>query len=79
MEKVWEETAFRDKDREKLLALYFQGVGVAQLRDVTKLFEWRKPDAQKTLHALVAAGELAASITVEKQSGDWYAHQTLIS
>ena len=69
------ETARNIKERDarqKLTELYFQSVGAAQLRDVTKLFGWKKKDIENTLQSLVNTDFLLGDLELEKESGKWY-------
>jgi hypothetical protein len=59
--------------RQKLVELYLRSVGVAQVRDVAKLFGWRPQQSERTVQTLVQAGILVSSIPVEKQPGEWLA------
>lgn len=58
--------------RVKLLELYFEMVGAAQLRDVNKLFGWGNEVVKKTVNKMVETGQL---VTAEhpKSAGEWLA------
>ena len=56
--------------RTKLLELYFNLVGAAQLRDVTKLFGWSNEIANRTVNKLVEQNILAKT-DHPKQAGEW--------
>ena len=58
--------------RAKLLELYFASVGAAQLRDVTKLFGWKKEVAERAVNKLVEAGEIKKA-SHPKPEGEWLA------
>jgi len=58
--------------RAKLLGLYLNMVGAAQLRDVTRLFGWTNEIANRTINKLVEQGSLAKT-THPKQTGEWIA------
>lgn len=64
--------------RGKLLELYFNMVGAAQLRDVTKLFGWSNEIANRAINKLVEQNLLARTIH-PKQAGEWLALATLCS
>ena len=64
--------------RQRLTELYFRSVGAAQLRDVTKLFRWKKKDAEQALQSLTDAGLLLGNLALEKESGEWYCLQRFI-
>jgi hypothetical protein len=57
--------------REKLLKLYFQSVGAAQMRDVNKMFRWGKVLTERAIKRLVAEGFLVGAVSREDKSGDW--------
>ncbi len=56
--------------RAKLIELYFESVGAAQLRDVNKLFGWENEVVKKTIAQLVDAGKLGES-QHPKAEGEW--------
>jgi hypothetical protein len=64
--------------RAKLLELYFNMVGAAQLRDVTKLFGWSSEIANRAVHKLVEK-KLLAWASHPKQTGDCLALAELCS
>jgi hypothetical protein len=59
------------KARAKLLELYFEMVGAAQLRDVNKLFGWGNEMVKKTVNKLVENGNLTLA-EHPKSAGEWY-------
>jgi hypothetical protein len=56
--------------RGKMLELYFNMVGAAQLRDVTKLFGWSNDIATRSINKLVEQN-LLVKATHPKQTGEW--------
>ncbi len=64
--------------RQKLTELYFNSVGAAQLRDVTKLFGWPKGIVERTVSKLAAQGELIEVIH-PKRDGEWLALPELLT
>jgi uncharacterized protein YcaQ len=56
--------------RMKLLELYFDLVGAAQLRDVTKLFGWSNEIANRTVNKLVEQNILMKT-DHPQQTGEW--------
>jgi hypothetical protein len=71
--------------RVKLLALYFDMVGAAQLHDVNKLFGWRNEVVKKAVNKLMENGTLVmaehpkhSSEHVEGSTGEWVALKELI-
>lgn len=58
--------------REKLLGLYFDSIGAATAADALKLFQWKAPELEKTIHALVDSGRLRAGYQLSGRSGDFY-------
>ena len=59
--------------REKLLMLYFQSLGAAQLRDAQKLFGWGPQITLRTVNRLVESGQLSSALYPAVQPGDWFA------
>ncbi len=62
--------------RTKLLELYFQSVGAAQLRDIPKLFSWPKEIAERTVNKLADQGALV-KVRHPKHEGEWLALASL--
>lgn len=62
--------------RVKLLELYFNMVGAAQLRDVTKLFGWSNEIANRAVNKLMEK-KLLVKTAHPKQAGEWFALTTL--
>ena len=58
--------------RAKLLELYFDMVGAAQLRDVNKLFGWGNEIVKKAVNRLMENGTLKMA-EHPKQAGEWVA------
>lgn len=58
--------------RVKLLHLYFSSVGAAQLRDVTRLFGWKKDLAERTVKSLLDQGSIQQA-SHPSHEGDWLA------
>jgi hypothetical protein len=56
--------------RQKLVELYFDSVGAAQLRDVMRLFGWSSEISQRVINRLVE-GEKLSKASHPTQSGDW--------
>lgn len=63
--------------RMEILRHYFRSVGAARLRDVLKLFGWKRGDAEKALERLVESSELYQGAVVEGEKGEWYIHPEL--
>ena len=63
--------------RRKLTELYFESVGVAQERDVIKLFGWQKELSARTLAALVEKHKVAV-VDHPKEKGEWFALSHLV-
>ena len=59
--------------RTKLLELYFQSVGAAQMRDVNKLFRWGNAITERVLKRLVENGGIVEGVTREEKKGEWLA------
>jgi winged helix DNA-binding protein len=64
--------------RVKLTELYFQAVGAAQARDVSKLFRWSNELMERALRKLIERGLLVQDVTYPKQPGEWLALPELI-
>jgi len=63
--------------RAKLLELYFDMVGAAQLRDANKLFGWGNEMVKKAVNRLMENGTLKMT-EHPKQPGEWMAARELI-
>jgi hypothetical protein len=63
--------------RAKLLELYFEMVGAAQLRDVNKLFGWGNEMVKKAIGKLAESGKLVMA-EHPKSVGEWVALKELI-
>jgi hypothetical protein len=57
--------------RQKLAELYFRSVGVAQVRDLVKLFGWRNVDAQQAIDRLQKSGVVESGVELENQGEAW--------
>jgi hypothetical protein len=58
--------------RAKLLELYFEMIGTAQLRDVNKLFGWGNEIVKKAVNKLVESGKLVMA-EHPQSAGEWVA------
>jgi len=67
----------RQAARQKLVALYLEAVGAATAADVRRLFQWKPRQVQRTLAALVEAGQLHAGYTLVGQAGEHFVVGTL--
>ena len=65
--------------REKLTELYFLSIGAAQLRDITRLFQWQKPEATRVLQNLVAADKIISNLENDQHAGEWFALPKLVT
>jgi hypothetical protein len=63
--------------RRKLAELYFESVGAAQERDVTRLFGWQKELITITIAGLMEQGKLVQT-EHPKENGEWLALPGLI-
>ena len=63
--------------RIKLVELYFESVGAAQERDVSKLFGWQKELIARTIMGLIEKGKLVEAEHL-KQKGNWLALPKLV-
>ena len=64
--------------RTKLIELYFESVGAAQERDVSKLFGWQKELITRTITGLIEKRKLVEA-EHPKEKGKWLALSKLIS
>jgi uncharacterized protein YcaQ len=64
--------------RAKLLELYFDMVGAAQLRDVQKLFGWGNEVVKKSVDKLVDSGKLVLA-EHPKHAGEWVAVKVVLN
>ena len=64
---------------EKLLEMYFQSVGAAQMRDVNKLFRWGSAMTERAVKRLVEEVQVTAGVTREDLQGEWLALAELIN
>ncbi len=58
--------------RQKLISLYIQSVGAAQVADVRKLFGWSDELALRALKGLALSGDVTRTVH-PKQPGEWWA------
>jgi hypothetical protein len=58
--------------RRKLVELYFESVGAAQERDVSKLFGWPKELNSRTINGLVEKQKLVEA-EHPNEKGEWFA------
>jgi hypothetical protein len=59
--------------RKKLAERFFDSVGAAKLRDVMKLFGWKKNDSEMAVRALVETGIVIPDLEMESEFGHWFA------
>jgi hypothetical protein len=64
--------------RRKLIELYFDSVGAAQERDVSKLFRWQKELISRTINGLVDKQKLIKT-EHPNEKGEWFALPGLTS
>ena len=63
--------------RAKLIELYFDMLGAAELRDVNKLFGWGNEVVKRTVNRLVESSKLVMA-EHPKSTGEWVAVKELI-
>ncbi len=63
--------------RKKLIQVYFQAMGAAQLNDVTRLFGWKAAQIQPLIQDLVAKGDLLGGIEIGEMKGEWFLRNPL--
>jgi hypothetical protein len=64
--------------RRRLLELYFDSMGIAQTRDITRLFGWSSEVANRVVMPLVQSGVVAIA-EHPKRTGEWLALSRLCS
>ena len=57
--------------RTKLLELYFQSVGAAQMRDVNKIFRWGNAITERAVKRFLEKGKIVEGITRDDKAGEW--------
>lgn len=57
--------------RTKLLELYFQSLGAAQMRDVNKIFRWGNVLTERAVKRLVGTGNIVEGVTRSDKKGEW--------
>ena len=62
----------------KLVELYFNSVGASQLKDVAKLFGWRKNDIERAIRGLSERNLLVNTSLAGGNLEDWYALKKLL-
>jgi hypothetical protein len=65
--------------RAKLLELYFQSMGAAQMRDVNKLFRWGSVLTERAVKQLMEKGNIVERVTRSDKKGEWLALESVIS
>lgn len=70
-------TITESQARAKLLELYFNMVGVAQMRDVQKLFGWGNEVVKRSVGKLVDVGKLVLT-EHPKHAGEWVAVKEVV-
>lgn len=65
--------------RRGLLERFFSSVGAANVSEVTKLFGWRKRDAEIAIDELVKVGVLFRNVEIENIPGNWIVFAELFS
>ena len=64
--------------RRQLALLYFRSVGAARIGDLTRLFGWARPQAERAVDELVTSGDLRRGLAFENQPGEWIAVPDLL-
>ena len=63
--------------RRAMIEHYLRSVGVAQMKDIARLFGWEQPVIDHELKKLVEGGIITAPVEVEERKGEWVAHSIL--
>lgn len=64
--------------RAKILGMYFESIGAAQIGDISRLFKWEKSAIDKSIHDLSAEGHVRREIELQNSSGEWIAVAGLV-
>jgi len=64
--------------RMKLLELYFQSVGAAQMRDVNKMFRWGSVLTERAVKRLVEKGVILDRVARDDKKGEWLVVEDLV-
>ena len=64
--------------RQQLVSAYLQSVGAAQMRDLSRLFQWGAPELERTVERLVAAGTIQRGLQLDDWRGEWMALKSLV-
>ena len=64
--------------REKLINTYFQSVGAAQIRDLSRLFQWEKKLITQAVNRLIETGKIRGGLEYQDEIGEWFAVEQLI-
>jgi hypothetical protein len=65
--------------RQKIMELYFDSVGAAQIRDLARLFGWKPEEIRQTIDRLVQNGTVKDHQDIENLAGDWIVLGKLLS
>ncbi len=65
--------------REKLAELYFQSVGAAQLREVSKLFGWGPEITYRVVKRLLDSGQVTGGLSRPDRAGEFLALSSLVN
>jgi hypothetical protein len=63
--------------RAQLVEAYFQSVGAAQMRDVSRLFQWGASELERAVERLVTKGLLKRGLEIEGTRGEWITLEAL--
>lgn len=64
---------------QEILQTYFLSVGVAQLKDIARIFHWDKQDIQRRLKGMIQDAVIKENISIEGYPGTWFAVSSLLS
>lgn len=66
------------KARYELVRKFFLSVGAAQMRDVSKIFQWNALQLGRTMDELVSNGILVRDLEMKNFSGEWFVLDELV-
>jgi len=64
--------------RKKLFETYFRSVGAAQLRDLSRLFQWEKKSTVQTIQRLIDKRKIIGGLEFQDEDGEWFAIKDMI-
>ena len=63
--------------RERIILIYFRSVGAAQMRDLTKLFQWKPAKIVRSIEHLIQTKQLRR-VEFEERTNEWFMLRELL-